>query len=181
LNEGNIAGVEANPQLAVVWWRRCVDYHRHIKATYELATANYLGEGTPENPALAVKLYRRAAHLGSAAAAYMLGECLLDGVGTDRDRENALEWLVTAAELGHVLARKRVFTILSEEYENLDAGKAHEQRLQEEAAKWINLQEEQRVKTVSIERRFSIGGGSRNPKVMARRKTKVKESRGEAL
>ena len=180
LNEGKIPGVDANPQLAVVWFRRCVDYHRHIKATYELATANYLGEGTPENPETAVKLYRRAAHLGHAGAAYMLGECLLDGVGADRDRENALEWLVTAAELGHILARRRVFTILNEDYENLDAGKANEERKQEEAAKWINLREEKKVKAVNIERRFSIGGGSRNPKVMAKRQTKVKESRDEA-
>ena len=147
---------------------------------YELANANYLGEGTPESPETAVKLYRRAAHLGHAGAAYMLGECLLDGVGADRDRENALEWLVTAAELGHVLARKRVFAILMEDYENLDAGQANEQRTQEEAEKWINLREEQKVKRVNIERRFSIGGGSRNPKVMERRRTKVRESRDQA-
>jgi hypothetical protein len=68
-----------------------------------------------------------------------------------------------------------------EDYENLDAGQANEQRTQEEAEKWINLREEQKVKRVNIERRFSIGGGSRNPKVMERRRTKVRESRDEAL
>jgi TPR repeat protein len=179
LNEGKIAGVDANPQQAVVWWRRCVDDHRHIQATYELATACYLGEGMPEYPEWAVRLFWRAAHLGHAGAAYMLGECMLNGVGIERDRANALEWLVTAAELGHRGARDRVLTVLNEDYSNLDAGQAAEERKQEEAVKWMNLHDEAKLKAVNIERRYTIGGGSRNPAVRARRKTIVAESRDE--
>jgi TPR repeat protein len=94
LNEGSVPGVEPNPQQAVVWWRRCADEHRHIEATYELALAMYIGEGLAENTEFAVKLFKRTAHLGHAGAAYMLGECLLEGDGTERDRGDALEWYV---------------------------------------------------------------------------------------
>ena len=87
---------------------------------YELANAYYLGEGVAENPSLAVRYFRRAANLGHAGSAYMLGQCLLDGVGVPhRDRATALEWIITAAELGHQLARKRVAIILNEEYKNI--------------------------------------------------------------
>jgi len=129
-----------------------------------------------ENPKLAVKLFRRAAHLGHAGAAYLLGECLLDGVGTERDRANALEWLVTAAELGHQLARKRVMVILQQDYEKLDAGQAEMGR-RDEALKWVSSANEEKVRDVNIERRFTIGGGSWNPQISARRRTKVEESR----
>merc|ERR1712079_558897 len=42
----------------------------------------------------------------------MLGDCLLDGVGVERDRGEAVEWLVIAAELGHRGARSRVLAVL---------------------------------------------------------------------
>ncbi|EEC50531.1 predicted protein [Phaeodactylum tricornutum CCAP 1055/1] len=176
LNNGRFAGVDANPEQAVIWWRRSVDYHKHISATYELALALYTGEGVAENPALAVSFFGRAAHLGHAGAAYMLGECLLDGVGAERDRASALEWLVTAAELGHHLARDRVIVILQQDYDQLDEGLEHNDEL-EETKKWVNGENEEKVRDVNIERRFTIGGGSSNPQVLARRKTKVEESR----
>lgn len=148
---------------------------------YELAIALYTGEGVVEDPELAARLFKRAANLGHAGAAYMLGECLLDGVGAERDRADALEWLVTAAELGHNKARNRVIVILNQEYEHLDAGHGNTQeaRKQEEAMKWVNAEDEERVRESNIERRFTIGGGSRNPKISARRMSKVKESRDE--
>jgi hypothetical protein len=47
----------------------------------------------------------------------------------------------------------------------------------QEEAKWRTLEEEDGPKEVSIERRFTIGGGSGNPVVLAKRKTVVAESR----
>merc|ERR1712176_1179203 len=44
--------------------------------------------------------------------AVMLVHCLLDGVGIEKDQSEALEWLVTAAEFGHVSAWSRVFAVL---------------------------------------------------------------------
>lgn len=179
LNQGIVAVVDPNPEQAVVWWRRCSDEYPHITATYELAIAMYIGDGLPENTVFAVKLFRRAAHLGHAGAAYMLGECLLEGVGVERDRGDALEWLVTAAELGHYLARSRVFNILEQEYEMLDAGQALSERRLQEAEKWANENQVVTLSTVNIERRFSIGGGSQNPAVLESRKSIIAESRGE--
>lgn len=178
LNEGGIDGLESDPKQAVKWWRRCVDAHRHITATYELAVALYTGDGVAENTELAVNFFRRAAHLGHAGAAYMLGECLLDGVGIDRDRADALEWLVTAAELGHHLARVRVFTLLNEDYQLFESWDDEYERKYQEAEKWDYDMDEEKSHVVNIERRFSVGGGSKNPMVLAKRKTVVAESRG---
>ncbi|GKY94128.1 hypothetical protein MPSEU_000378900 [Mayamaea pseudoterrestris] len=174
LNEGRLPGMETNPEEAVIWWRRCVDLHRHITATYELAVAYYTGEGCPENPDYAVRLFRQAAHLGHAGAAYMLGECLLDGVGVSRDRGAALEWLVTAAELGHHLARERVIIVLNEDDESMDAGMLEATTRDDEyteAKKWAG---DVKGTGANIERRFTIGPASEE---MGRRKNKVLESR----
>jgi len=169
LTDGRVPGVDANPEEAVVWLRRCVDLHRHIAATYELAIAMYTGEGVFENPEFAVKLFRQAANLGHPGAAYMLGECLLDGVGSKRDRASALEWLVTAAELGHQRARERVLVVLQEEHDFEDTKDVELGRRGEEAMKWVGDGHP------SIERRHTVGVG--NPQISARRKTKVLESR----
>jgi hypothetical protein len=177
LSEGLVQGVDMNPEEAVVWWRRCVDSNRHIKATYELAVAMYTGEGVPENPELAVKLFTRIAHLGHTGAAYMLSECLQDGVGITRDRSDALEWLVTAAELGHRLAQTRVISILRQDYAKLDNDEFNTQDSRLEGGRWSTGKRGDDMQKFMGERRFTIGGGSRNPRVATRRKTKVLESR----
>jgi hypothetical protein len=176
LIKGSLPGVKANPREAVAWWQRCVDMHRHVTAMYELAVQMYTGEFVAENTEYAVLLFRRAAHLGHAGAAYMLGECLLDGVGVERDRGNALEWLVTAAELGHQLARRSVFHVLNQEYEGLDVGTSESERKGDETAQWVQTSADEQVRVVHVERRFSIGG-ERSPPVVSRRKTIVEESR----
>jgi TPR repeat protein len=175
LNEGLIDGIDANPDQATIWWRRCIDMHTHIQATYELAVAFYTGEGVSQHLSWACDLFYKAANLGHAGAAYMLGECLLDGVGIQRDRGDALEWLVTAADLGHRLARQRVIYVLQQEYEDLDAGMEDG----EESLKWVNDEHEDKMRVVNIEKSYTIGGGSRNPIVLANRKTKVMESRDQ--
>jgi TPR repeat protein len=188
LNEGRVPGLEANPGMATVWWRRAVDDHRHVASTYELAVAFFTGEGVPENEEIAVKYFRRAATLGHPGAAYMLGDCLLDGVGTRRDRAEALEWLVTAGELGHRGARSRVLAVL-EMKQGEDYGKFTDSSRQtladtvdplgeDEQKKWHHGEEDgTALREASIERRYTIGGGSRNPVVLAKRKTVVAESR----
>jgi TPR repeat protein len=190
LNEGRV--VEADPTQATVWWQRAVDMHRHVQSTYELAVAFFTGEGVAENEELAVIYFERAATMGHAGAAYMLGDCLLDGVGTPRDRAEALEWLVAAGELGHRGARSRVLAVLELE-DGTDYGRFTDASRQtlvevanvlvedvEEESKWKDGSPERGKEPiiVSIERRFTIGGGSRNPVVLARRRTVVAESRG---
>jgi TPR repeat protein len=190
LNEGKV--VEADPTQATVWWQRAVDMHRHVQSTYELAVAFFTGEGVVENEELAVIYFEKAATMGHAGAAYMLGDCLLDGVGTPRDRAEALEWLVAAGELGHRGARSRVLAVLELE-DGADYGRFTDASRQtlvddvnalvedvEEESKWQDDSQGRGKEPmiVSIERRFTIGGGSRNPVVLARRRTVVAESRG---
>ena len=140
---------------------------------FELAVAHYTGEGVKvENTEYAVRLFRQAAHLGHAGAAYMLGECLLEGIGCkEPDRANALEWIVTAAELGHARARQRVIIVLQEDHERIDQIKVEEGR-REEALKWLAVHGASR--DVNLERRHTVGGSSFET---ARRRTKVDESR----
>jgi TPR repeat protein len=177
--------------------------HFHAQALYELGVALYTGEGAAEDEAAAAKMFRRAADTGQPAAAYMLGDCLLDGVGVVRDRAEALEWLVTAAELGHRGARSRVLALL-EMQEGDDYGKftdASRQTLVDavkegDKSSSVDLmisstepkspEERDQIegrfqnKQATFERRYTIGGGARNPVVLARRKTIIKESRDAA-
>lgn len=194
-------GLESNPIQAVGWFRRCVEMHNHPQAMYELGVALYIGEGVVENEEQATKYFRKAAKLGNVAAAYMYGECLLDGVGAIRDRTKALSWLVRAAQSGHKTAQSRVLAVL----DYLDAS---DQQAQQHQSKKLNirttkssnivsdagpadeledsemdLQEQilleklqwQREHQVQVERRYTIGGSS--PAVLARRRTIVQESR----
>jgi TPR repeat protein len=190
LNEGRVTGIDFNPEQAVVWWRRCVDVHGHIPSLYELAVAFYMGEGVPENPELAVLYFHKAATL-HVGAAYMLGECLLDGVGVERRRAAALEWLIVAAELGHKGAQGRVLAIL--ETQGPDYGE--DLGVEEEGALFHSQQKEGNTnknpkRNVKIERRFTIGGAKAldrritkdgrsltHRKIKERRKTIVQESR----
>lgn len=180
LNEGKI--IEADSEQATVWWRRAVDLCRHVQSTYELAVAFYTGEGVPESEQLAVFYFEKAATLGHAGAAYMLGDSLLDGVGAPRDRAEALEWLVAAGELGHRGARSRVLAVLENDTDShygRFTDKSRQTLVQdvEEGSKWSNTDSDDGPRRVSIERRFTIGGGSGNPVVLAKRKTVVAESR----
>ncbi|KAL3811299.1 hypothetical protein ACHAXA_007161 [Cyclostephanos tholiformis] len=120
LNDGR-AGMEPNPEGAVSWFERSSEIFGHPQGQYELGVAYYTGEGATENEAEAVRLFKLAAKQHHAAACYMLGDCLLDGVGTELDRATALEWLVRAAELGHRGARSRVMAVL-EKREGEDYG-----------------------------------------------------------
>jgi TPR repeat protein len=189
-----VPGAPRRPRDAVRWLRRAAAAEPpHIPATYELAAAHYTGDGMPApDPAGAVRLFRRAAHLGHPGAAYMLGECLLDGVGCERDRASALEWLLTAAELGHGLARERALMVLLDEHDNLagsegvaagqDGNCDPEITRRDEAAKWLDGQSEETL--VNLERRHTIGAGgikapTKSAAVRERRKSKVRDSRDE--
>ena len=194
LNEGR-AGLDPNPQQAVVWFRLCSDMHFHPQAAYELGVALYTGEGAAEDEAAAARMFRRAADTGHPAAAYMLGDCLLDGVGVVRDRAEALEWLVTAAELGHRGARSRVLAVLERDGAK-DYGQftdASRQTLKDSVPPTEVVSSESKTpeerdqsegrfqqRGATFERRFTIGGGARNPVVLARRRTIIKESRDDA-
>lgn len=120
LNEGR-AGLDPNSEAAVSWWQRSIDMYQHSQSVYEMGVAKYTGEGVVEDEVEAVRLFALAAEQDHPAAAYMLGDCLLDGIGVEMDRGAALVWLVRASELGHRGARSRVMAVL-EKKEGEDFG-----------------------------------------------------------
>jgi hypothetical protein len=102
-----------------------------------------------------------------------------------------MEWLVAAGEMGHRGARSRVLAVLEKQNGTAAADngrftdgsrqtfrrrRSSIKELKEEDTKWT---EEDLQRLVTIERTFTIGGGSRNPVVLEKRKTVVAESREE--
>ena len=162
LNDGR-AGMEPNPKAAVSCFVRCSNMHQHPHSQYELGVAYYTGEGVTENEEEAVRLFKLAADNNHPAACYMLGDCLLDGIGIHVDRALALEWLVRAAELGHRGARSRVMAVL-EKREGEEYGRFTDASRQ-------TLLSEQAVSFVNKE------GDNRNPAELVRRQTIVGKSR----
>ena len=78
-------------------WFRAAAAQDHAPSLYNLATAYAFGTGVPRDADEASALYRRAAMLGSADAAYALGRLEPDAVA-------AREYFVVAARRGHRLA-----------------------------------------------------------------------------
>jgi TPR repeat protein len=180
LNEGR-AGLDPNPEAAVSWWQRSIDMYQHPQSVYELAVARYTGEGLVEDEVEAVRLFALAAEQDHPAAAYMLGDCLLDGIGVEMDRGAALVWLVRASELGHRGARSRVMAVL-EKKEGEDYGDFTDASRQTFVHRTLFSADKdgriiQRKTTVRKKIGGIIGGGPRNPTELQRRQTIVTKSR----
>lgn len=77
---------------------------------HELGTMHYLGDGLPADGAEAVHWFRQAAVRGVISSMYLLGECLLEGLGTHQNTSAALGWFAAAGELGHRSARERILS-----------------------------------------------------------------------
>lgn len=151
----------------------------HLTSMYELAVALYMGDGVPEDPTQATKYFIKAADLGHSGAAYMLSDCYLDGVGVERNRAKALEWLMTAAEMGHQHAQRRADALLNSDMPDgvTDVSQNSGELDEEEYIRWGEHRPGDWRRKVSLERKTTIGGGSRNPKILMRRQTAVQESR----
>ena len=85
------------PSAKALKWFRAAAAQNHAPSLYNLATAYAFGTGVPRDADEASALYRRAAMLGSADAAYALGRLEPDLVA-------AREYFVVAARRGHRLA-----------------------------------------------------------------------------
>lgn len=82
------------------------------QAMHQLGVMHYLGDGTTTtgNDATgeAVRWFRMAAEHGISGSMYLLAECLLEGMGTQKDEGAALGWFAAAGELGHRSARSHI-------------------------------------------------------------------------
>ena len=65
-----------------------------------------------QNETEAVKLFLKAAEKGDANAQYYLGKCLLDGVGINQNKTDAVSWLKKADSLGNMSAKKLLQELL---------------------------------------------------------------------
>ena len=88
-----------------VLYRRVADSGDDAEMAYELARCYAHGRGVPQDEAMAIHWYKRAAMHGSVMAKYDLALCLEGGVGTERDLRLAAEWYREAAEDGDENAR----------------------------------------------------------------------------
>lgn len=125
----------------------------------------------------AVRLFRLASEKNHPAACYMLGDCLLDGIGVEIDRGLALEWLVRAADLGHRGARSRVMAVLQFK-EGADYGgftDSSRQTLIEHTALSASKEGQPLKRTTTL--RKTVVSGNRDPVELARRKTVIGKSR----
>jgi len=180
LNEGR-AGLDPNAEAAVSWWQLSMDRYLHPQSVYELAVAKYTGEGVLEDEVEAVRLFALAAEQDHPAAAYMLGDCMLDGIGVEMDRGAALVWLVRASELGHRGARSRVMAVL-EKKDGEDYGDFTDASRQTFVQHTLFSADKdghiiQRTATIRKKIGGDIGGGPSNPTELHRRRTIVGKSR----
>ena len=168
LNEGR-AGRDPDSESAVMWFKLCAERYQHPQAQYELGVAYYTGEGVEEDEEEAVRLFELSAEQDHAASCYMLGDCLLDGIGTEIDRSMALKWLVRASQLGHRGARSRTMAVLTKK-EDEDNGLFTDSSRQS-LVEFSN----QRVRRMTTLR--NDNGRGKNATELLRRQTIVNKSR----
>ena len=66
-----------------------------------IALYHYLGQGTRQDYAEAVRWWKKSASLGDGKACFNLGICYRDGTGVWKDLDESEKWLLKAKELGH--------------------------------------------------------------------------------
>lgn len=79
----------------------------HAFAAYEIALYYYEDE-TPKGDQLAFKYFEQAAKSNIPEALYCLGVCYKDGIGTTKNRDEALKYLKRAKELGEPRAGRLI-------------------------------------------------------------------------
>lgn len=110
-----LGSLEADEEEGLRWLRRASDAN-NSQAHYELGTLNYCGNYSvvPEDERGAFAFFERAAATGHVGGMFMVADCLLSGVGCERDEARAVPLLYSAAEKGHRTARWRLLQLVDE-------------------------------------------------------------------
>ncbi|QFU15555.1 SEL1-like repeat protein [Microvirga thermotolerans] len=82
-------------------------------AVYEIALKAAEGRGLPRDPALAFRLFERAAQAGLAPAQERLAALYDKGIGTQRDAKLAVAWYERAARGGNLRSMHNLATLLA--------------------------------------------------------------------
>ncbi|KAM0687173.1 hypothetical protein COBT_001588 [Conglomerata obtusa] len=102
-------GRERDLILAVQWYNNAAEYEQ-IDAMYELAQFKLLGldDIIEKNYDEAYYLALRAASKGHIEAAYVVGECIENGLGIRQDPLHAMWWYTIAKSLGNDRANRKI-------------------------------------------------------------------------
>lgn len=105
-------GGERNNEEGLRWLRRACE-RDSAQGCYELGTLVYTGAaGLEEDEVAAFNLFHRAALQQHAGGLFMVGDCLLEGIGCAQDQARAVPHLLAAANLGHRGARQHLRQLL---------------------------------------------------------------------
>ena len=107
----NGMGVQRNILLAKAWLRSAIKKN-NTSAMVELSTL-LMTESNPDYQR-AVLLLNRAAKLKSSTAMQLLGDLYASGVGVPLDLELAKRWYQEASDLGNVLAKKKLQSLIKQ-------------------------------------------------------------------
>lgn len=83
-------GVDEDYEQAMNYFVRAMEAGS-IKAMGEIGFMYQYGYGVTKNKSEAVKWYRRGAELGDTDSMNSLADCLLKGIGTDKDIDGAIQ------------------------------------------------------------------------------------------
>ena len=99
-------GMKMDKKEAVKWYKKSAGQSDPV-GMWNLAFMYIKGEGGLEKDYMKARnLFRYSAELGFANAQYDLGIVLLDGVGGEPDKADAVKWFKKAAEQGNRDAKK---------------------------------------------------------------------------
>ncbi len=100
-------GIHPSSRGALMWYRRSL-IHGHVGAVFRLGDAYRSGAGVPADRYQGVKLFRRAAELGSRRGQFALGVCCERGDGIAYDPKEAVRWYELAAKGGYAPAQNNL-------------------------------------------------------------------------
>jgi hypothetical protein len=111
-------------------YSRGVDYGEHSRRA---------GHQKDENAVTSFGLIESAAKQGHAPAQRLLSIYLKNGVGTEENRDNSLEWLLKAANQHHPLGALEAGYWCSEQGERAEPGSDEAKKWSDEMVKWYRL------------------------------------------
>jgi TPR repeat protein len=105
-------GVEVDEEEGMRWLEKATQANS-AQAEYEMAVCYYNGNPLAEDEPAAAAFFKRAAAQGHVGGMFMYGDCLMDGIGCEKDMAAAIPWMYAAAEKGHRAARSRILALLN--------------------------------------------------------------------
>ena len=100
----NGVGTKADEKKAISWYTRAAEQgHIVSRQIVEELTGEKIAVKSEDSP---FESYLRAAKSGDADAMFIVGRCYLDGVGTEKDPEEARRWFNKAAAGGNQASKR---------------------------------------------------------------------------